>query len=349
MNATHAKKLIAFDADFSFDEIDRSLHSRPGVYCLYCKKTQRAYIGGTGDCKERIRKHFQRLTFGDHPCKQMLEHYQEHGRESFSAFVLEYCEDSQIQEIEKTWINEFGQPRVYNKTGFVKTMEGTYTIRELCDELGVKYDTMRIAWRRNGLENFDQHRHATPEELSAMKAYYAKNLKVKTQSRSAKKTDENATSVREQQREKSVLIPIAPVVSKVSPPALVSAQNFTLPALADVRRFALDIILIGLVVGHAGLIWYDCSQLWAVPGQVGGGLAFFIVVAALMLATDPSKNITSQIALTLVFLIDFAAWFVHRPVFESYRADGTVTDVLCGFLCGMSFGALLIYRHQKNN
>lgn len=119
--------------------------------------------------------------------------------------------------------------------------------------------------------------------------------------------------------------------------------------IAAARRFALDIILIGIVTGHAGLIWYDCAMLWGTPGTIGGGLAFFIIIATVMFSTDPTKNITSQIALFFALLVDVAAWWVHRPVFESYRVDGQITDVLCCFLCLMSFGALFLYRHQKNN
>lgn len=144
-------------------------------------------------------------------------------------------------------------------------------------------------------------------------------------------------------KKKDSTVFINPAVAKVPPP------EFSFPDISTVRRFALDCLLIGIVVGHAGLIWYDCADLWEMPGRIGGGLAFFIIVAALMLSTDPTKNITSQIALFLAFLVDVGAWFVHRPVFETYRVDGTVTDVLCVFLCLMSFGALLIYRHQKNN
>lgn len=125
--------------------------------------------------------------------------------------------------------------------------------------------------------------------------------------------------------------------------------GWRLPDLSTVRRFLLDCILVGIVIGHAGLIWYDCADLWDVPGQIGGGLAFFIIVAAVMLSTDPTKNITSQIALLFAFLVDVGAYWVHFPVFQNYSVDDVITRVLCGFLCLMSFGALLIYRHQKNN
>ena len=135
----------------------------------------------------------------------------------------------------------------------------------------------------------------------------------------------------------------------VSPDIKPEAQEATLPGIAAVRRVALDALLIGIVIGHAGLIWYDCAAMWGEPGQIGGGLAFCIVLAAVMLATDSSKNITSQYALFLALLVDVGAYWVHFPTFQTYSVPDAITSVLCVFLCAMSFGALFLYRHQKNN
>ena len=135
----------------------------------------------------------------------------------------------------------------------------------------------------------------------------------------------------------------------VSPDIKPEAQEATLPGIAAVRRVALDALLIGIVIGHAGLIWYDCAAMWGEPGQIGGGLAFCIVLAAVMLATDTAKNITSQYALFLAFLVDVGAYWVHFPTFQTYSVPDAITSVLCVFLCAMSFGALFLYRHLKNN
>ncbi len=216
------------------------------------------------------------------------------------------------------------------------------TIAELCANNEKRIEAARVQWGRTIKKvdgrTFDRTYIPTIEEAVRLKLATLPESKRQDKQEKAKRVTQNPVAVNEPspgQHEK--------------PEPKPEPQEINWPSLATVRRFFLDTILIGLVIGHAGLIWYDCAELWDVPGQIGGGLAFFIVVAALMLATDATKNVTSQIALVLVFLIDVAAWFVHRPVFETYRADGTVTDVLCGFLCGMSFGALLIYRHQKNN
>lgn len=196
----------------------------------------------------------------------------------------------------------------------------TRTIKEWADKFGINPDTARRTIARKSGRTLGQLSELTPDEWNAW--------------RPGKTAKRPARTVR---------------TAEPTAPRKEAKPRFTLPDISAVRRALLDIILVGIVVGHAGLIWYDCADLWGVPGQIGGGLAFFIIVAAVMLATDPAKNITSQIALVFAFLVDFAAWWVHYPVFQTYSVSDEITGVLCAFLCLMSFGALLIYRHQKNN
>lgn len=106
-------------------------------------------------------------------------------------------------------------------------------------------------------------------------------------------------------------------------------------------------ILIGIVLGHAGLVWYDCAALWDTPGGIGGALVFFIVLAAVMFAADPSKNRTSSFALWFVALVDAAAYFVHKPVFDEYGAGHVITAAICAFVCACSWVALYLYQDQN--
>lgn len=205
------------------------------------------------------------------------------------------------------------------------------TVREWAEMSGKKPDTVRVQATRKLGRAIGQN-----DELSA-----AEWLTVYP--------DKARTSVQNPKKKKSVFKESPSAAKELSAGKIENEKGWQLPDLTTVRRVLLDCILIGIVIGHAGLIWYDCADLWDVPGRIGGGLAFFVIVAAVMLSTDPTKNITSQIALVLAFLVDGAAWFVHFPVFQTYSVDDNITKVLCAFLCAMSFGALLIYRHQKNN
>lgn len=113
------------------------------------------------------------------------------------------------------------------------------------------------------------------------------------------------------------------------------------------RAFALDAILIGVVLGHAVLIWYDCAIQWETPGTIGGGLAFAIVAAALLLATDETRVRTSAAALWFVLCVDIAAWWVHYPTFQRPGVPDEITGVFALFLCAASWVALYLYRDKN--
>lgn len=136
-------------------------------------------------------------------------------------------------------------------------------------------------------------------------------------------------------------------------PVIPTTQNIQLPAvpkfdLQAARNAAVSLLLISVVIGHAGLVWYDCADRWSVPGAIGGGVVFLIVLAALLLASDETKPRTSEAALWFVFITDFAAWFVHFPVFRDRAQIGDIeTGVFAGFLCAASFTALYLYRDSK--
>ena len=133
-------------------------------------------------------------------------------------------------------------------------------------------------------------------------------------------------------------------VTPATPP-VVTAPRFDLQAA---RNAAVSLLLIAVVIGHAGLVWYDTGQMWGTPGVIGGAVTFAVVLAAVLLASDASKNRTSSSALWFVALIDAAAFFVHVPTFEKYADIGPIeTRAFASFLCGCSFVALYLFRDSK--
>jgi hypothetical protein len=114
------------------------------------------------------------------------------------------------------------------------------------------------------------------------------------------------------------------------------------------RTVALDFLLISVIVGHASLVWYDCATQWSTPGAIGGGVTFLIVLAALLLASDETKNRTSEAALYFVLLVDCAAYFVHYPTFQRVAGIGNIeTGAFAAFLCACSWVALYLFRDSK--
>lgn len=123
--------------------------------------------------------------------------------------------------------------------------------------------------------------------------------------------------------------------------------SIKLPTFHQVRRFLISALLFTVVVMHGLLIWYDCSVLWDVPGQIGGGTVFIVVLAALLLASDATLPRTSGNALAFIFFVDCAAWKVHYEVFKTPVVDNIVTGSLCAFICAASFIALYLFRDSK--
>ena len=215
-------------------------------------------------------------------------------------------------------------------------MANEITPAELAKKEGVSVDAIRARWNAQFRETpFDRNRAISHEQMAKISREITRNEPAKSSPRSANKKRVNT-------------IPPAPGAN-VLPAAEPQKRRTFREALDGVRALALDALLIGAVELHALLIWFDCWSLWQVPGAIAGALSFVIVTSAVLLATDETKNVTSQWALTLVAIIDFAAWWVHDLVFGDYGVAQEITAVLCGFLCLLSFGALFLFRHKNNN
>lgn len=144
-------------------------------------------------------------------------------------------------------------------------------------------------------------------------------------------------NVRPERKKRVTSLPPAPVAN-----VLPEAEPQT-----DFRTGFLNTLLVATVLGHAGLIWYDCSVQWDTPGQIGGGMAFVIVTASLLIATDPTRTRTSSFAMWFVALIDLGAWWVHFPTFQRAGIDDVITGVFAAFLCAASWVALYLYRDYR--
>ena len=210
-------------------------------------------------------------------------------------------------------------------------MERTETLSQLAARLGRNYDTIYRAVRR-----------MRPAEKWTAETLIPADV-------SAELSGGNPRKPGGKTRRKSVAVPPESAVSFTAVSVDVPAgQPEQVPT--DWRRILSGVrsgILIGIVLGHAALVWYDCADLWQTPGSIGGGLVFFIVLAAVMFAADPAKNRTSGFALWFVALVDAAAYFVHKPVFDEYGAGEVITAAICIFICAASWVALYLYQDQN--
>lgn len=115
----------------------------------------------------------------------------------------------------------------------------------------------------------------------------------------------------------------------------------------DWRRLGIDTLAVSVVIGHAGLLWYDCAAIWALPGQIAGGLVFAVVLLAVLLASDATLPRSSAAAMWFIGIVDFAAYFVHFEVFRTPVVPNVYTGAFCAFICACSFMALYLYRDSK--
>lgn len=216
------------------------------------------------------------------------------------------------------------------------------TIREMTAEQiakseGVTVDAVRARW--NDLRETNSELFAVPFSRN-VPLNFAQETALRSAKGSAKRSAKKpiaANTVSAQSKE---------VAPPVIPPVTV-AEKATVN-LSAIRRFAFDAVCILIVVGHAGLIWYDCYEMWEMPGMFGGGLSFLFVIGAVLIATDSTRQRTSGYALGFMFAVDIAAFFVHFPTFLKYAEIGEIqTGALCGFICLLSFAALYLYQDSK--
>lgn len=209
-----------------------------------------------------------------------------------------------------------------------------HTVGQIAQELGKNPDTMRRYLSRRYADNY-------PGQSWGASAVVPDNVAAELLAKSGTKKE----------RVQRASAPVVRIARTETPAPVIEVQEAPAPAKmawGPILSFTRSTILIGIVLGHALLVWYDCADLWSTPGAIGGGLVFFIVLAAVMFAADPDKYETRSFSLAFVALVDFAAFFVHYPVFSEYGVDSIVTKSLCAFVCICSWAALALYQNSKS-
>lgn len=199
------------------------------------------------------------------------------------------------------------------------------TAKDIAKKEGVNIATIRHRWNAAFAKGtFNQNATLSPEQVAAISRNFSQ-------------------AIAKPIKQKPIVNKPVPA-AKSEPPA---RQKIKWPAFPEIRTAAINILLFGAVIAHAGLIWFDCSELWGIAGQIGGGAVFMVLLAALLLASDSSLPRTSGNAMAFVFFVDCAAWKVHYEVFKTPLVDNVITGALCAFICASSFVALWVFRDSK--
>ena len=115
-----------------------------------------------------------------------------------------------------------------------------------------------------------------------------------------------------------------------------------------IQEKAFNALCFGVVIGHAGFIWFDCASLWSAPGFIAGLIAFMTICIAFILANNKTRIRTSGTAMPFAIIVDMLAFFVHYPTFEQWNGGNEILGkAVAAFVCACSAMALYIYRDEK--
>jgi len=108
-----------------------------------------------------------------------------------------------------------------------------------------------------------------------------------------------------------------------------------------------------LVIGHAGLIWYDMAVLWAMPGKIGGGVVFVFILSGMVLMSEKGEHMVEirDNMLWAVGFLEALSVVVHRAAFyrsaSAAYAAGLGNEyiwALAAVICLCSIGATVFYQ-----
>lgn len=84
-----------------------AMKNKSAVYIIICEPTQKSYIGSSKDVRKRIRSHWGLLRNGKHTNTHIQRAFNMYGEENFIVEILEFCEESLLQDREQFFLNQF--------------------------------------------------------------------------------------------------------------------------------------------------------------------------------------------------------------------------------------------------
>ena len=100
------------------------------VYVIVCQGNTKIYVGSAIKFSKRRLAHLSMLRGGKHNNRHLQNAYNMYGEDSFTFFILEKCNDTNLIEIEQLWIDSFlfedlmnSSPTATNTKGFKHSYE----------------------------------------------------------------------------------------------------------------------------------------------------------------------------------------------------------------------------------
>lgn len=222
------------------------------------------------------------------------------------------------------------------------------TARQMCELFGIEPDTLRIRFtklHRSGNPEF-------PERWRIDGELTEKQVRELLNAGERKGSEPRAAQIQAEETKTEAAPPAADIAmiddagrSKEAAPNVVPKEP------TDYALMFGAAVLLCIVLGHAALIWYDCSVLWATPGKIAGGIVFMLILAGVSLMGRERAKSVSDDLLWFVWLLDGLAIFVHYPTFWHSATIGYQfgirefeTWAMSGVVCVCSGAAVYFYR-----
>lgn len=87
---------------------------RSGIYSIKNTITGKQYIGSSKNLDRRQKKHFYQLQNNKHINIYLQRSYNKYGCDAFAFVVLEYCEEHNLLEREKFYVEQYDKKELYN-------------------------------------------------------------------------------------------------------------------------------------------------------------------------------------------------------------------------------------------
>lgn len=215
------------------------------------------------------------------------------------------------------------------------------TLRRISEEIGAKPDTLRKRLERAGMPaGLDTplteaqieviFAASRPDIGRAKRTRTLRPAPAKTKAENHDNaTDKTTTSVQADNNE-----------SETNSVSEQSAQRLT-SAIAD-------ILLASIVVGHGALIVQELTQMAGQIGLTAGLMVAFSIVAAIVLSTNSKWFSVSGDLLWFVFMLDFAATYLHYRAFAPSLGAGLAIGLAC-VVSSVAFFSLYAFRSKNSN
>lgn len=129
-----------------------------GVYVITNTSNGKVYVGQSVNCKERWKSHQNQFRNGKHFNKHLQRAYDKYGEASFTFYLLEMCDQCDMDERERYWIEllQASNPDLgYNKElGGSKGKKASKELRERMAEIS----RLRFTLHGNHLKGYAKNR-----------------------------------------------------------------------------------------------------------------------------------------------------------------------------------------------